>query len=121
MPGFWSHSSLLGGYYLLLNPIIVYYDGYYPMLNYAVTPSVRPSVRQIEPDWANFVRRESLLTVITTMVLLRVPRREASGYAVMLCMQIERWAEQPFYNHLLRGTVLWWVLAAPQRGALVPS
>ena len=33
----WSHHSLLDGYYLLLNPIVVYYDGSYPMLNYAVT------------------------------------------------------------------------------------
>ena len=81
---------MLGGYYLLLNPIVVYYDGYYPMLNYAVM--FRPSVRQIEPDWANFVRRESLLTVITTIVLLRVPRREASGYAVMPSFRKPDWA-----------------------------
>ena len=74
----WSHRSLLGGYYLLLNPIIVYYDGSYPMLNYAITPFVR----QIAVSCST--GRESLLTAITTMVLLRVPRREASGYDVTL-------------------------------------
>ena len=57
----------------MVNPIVVYYDGSYLMLNSVDLPfrPFRPSVRQIEPDWANW--KKSLLTTITTIVLLRVP------------------------------------------------